>query len=148
MLQRKQQRQIRVARKRPLVDRRVEGTKTGDETVISKIKLLARLDNFRFAAAVELRTKANPHGVAHVNQPPDACARLGGQIVGDELRNCHRRKTDGTHFSVSQRFPGHIVIDAGGTISRKNRRHLGQIVSETVVVFVVGNLPGGMQVEG
>ena len=49
---------------------------------------------------------------------------------------------------MGQSFPSHLVIDSRWTVFEENRGHLGQVVAEPVVVFVVSDFPGGMGVEG
>src|SRR5438552_1956825 len=59
-----------------------------------------------------------------------------------------RRQAYGADLGVGQRFPGHLMIDARRADFRKHRGHFGQIVAHPIVIVVVGDLPGGMRVEG
>ena len=81
VFQREQQRQIRVAMKRPLIDRGIDGAKTGNKTVVGEVELFARLNDLLLTAAIELRAQAIPHRVPHVNQPPNPRAGFDGHII-------------------------------------------------------------------
>jgi hypothetical protein len=54
MFQRQQQRQIRIAVEGILIDPGIDGAETGNETVISQVKLEARFNDCDFGAAVKL----------------------------------------------------------------------------------------------
>ena len=77
VLQREQQRQIRVAIKGSLVGAEIYRAIAGGEPVVSGIELLARLDHAIFRAAVYLRAQAIAHRVPHLDHAANSRASLG-----------------------------------------------------------------------
>ena len=84
VLQRQQQRQIRVAVEGALVGAEIERAEPGDEPVVGDVELLARFDDAFFRAAVDLGAQAIAHGVAHLDQAanPASGSRDGKSFSG------------------------------------------------------------------
>ena len=122
VLQRKQQRQIRVAVEGALVGAKIHRTKAPDKTVVSQIELLPRFDDTFLGAAVHLRPQTIPHRIPHRNQMPDARARLGGQ-VGEWAQNIFLADAD--HAIVQTVGVGFDEIGRGNGFFE---RRLGDLV--------------------